>query len=463
MISEFVRTDSFLTSIPINQNSAGWYAETAIENHTGEFIYVMRPNGDITEIAPLSNNKTYNQRVIIKYVNRAGLISPDLGVMTGRITYTSPKFPQTEFTIDYKGLLKEPIFIPEVGLTIASVYNKHRLTENNYLNPDYFNSKLETTISQFIASGLATPVVVTANCHNPDIEFLYIEINGKLTSIQLRHDTSQNECLVIMINRNLTHTRVSVEIDWKKADLLDINVSNRKWILGTDLEKVQKAITDRLTSEKNKFSPEEISSIVNDKTEELLAKIEDLTKSNELLKRELDLTKKDLANSNAELTRANDSSKLSTEQLMTAYKLSNQLQDLELQKEKRELFREQSRIANEQSRIKNESDREIAEAKVRKEYLSVQSSEMTNYGNMAKTATILVPIVASAFMWFKSASAASSSLMVGIGLAELAPVVAIGLGIGVAVKCSRSLINHTKNIISKGVKTAKKFWQWLTD
>lgn len=457
--SQYVKRTELSTTTPIDQVSSGWYSETCIENHSGESIYVMRPSGEIQEVAPLFRSQNFGRRVIVKHAYRCGLVNPDPGMITGKPTYASPKYPRIDTEINFSRLIAGPLFLMEFGIALATEANLSRLKEENYLDPDFYHRKILDLSHTYFECGYPTPLVINANCHDPSIDFLYVEINGTMMSLKVRHDLESPEYLDVSVNLGESHDIVHVDFDWSKSEVKDVQIKNQIWIMGTSRDKVFRRIKEKADKNKTLLTQEEVNRLLEEKTQELQRKLDEAIREKEQTARKLELMKTDLSNANAELARANDMSKATFEQQQLAYKLATQSEERALNREKQDLLRDQTRWAQEQAQAKAEADLAIARAKVHKEQLSLQGAEATNISTLAKSATILLPIVASAAIWIGRAQSTSSlAVMVGSASAAVMPAVAIGAILSWAVKPVVSVVKHAVNVISS---KAKRLCNWF--
>lgn len=460
-----IKVNNYDTTSNLSLAEAGWSSETTIENHTGEPLYLLMPCGTVQEIAPLYANVTFGKRVLIRHLYRPGLVSQDVNMFSGRPTIHSAKFPLKEIEISYSRLTSGPCYVDAIGASVCLARHCSRMVTENHMDPQYVSKRIVEFCETYFRSGGPSPILISANCHDKAIEHLYIEVNHKLMSVMPVHNLDVPEELVFMLNRNEEHTRATViDFDWSKNPVREETICGETWVFGTSASAVQGRINERNLQRKALLTKEETKAQLDAATEDLNKKLEAKNIETENLKKELALTKQELDNTKLELSKANDISRMSYEQQTFAQKYASQVEDRKLQEEKRQFQREQAQFSMEQDRVKAETDYNIASAKVRKEELSVQSAAVGNTGTAMKTAAVVIPIVASAALWFAKVGAMSSLVTVGTGVggAAVAGFTIIGAGEAIcsAVRCVGSVITNAVNIISSGVR---KVCSWLFD
>ena len=457
----YKRTD-FQTHSPLAQTESGWYRETLIENHTGIPVFAMQASGEIQEIAPLYAGASYGQRILVKQISRIGLVTKDPGIFTGRATVNSPKNPRVDFEVSAITLAHGPVYIREAGLVLAFEQDLPRLREENYLDPEFCNNKVTDFAIDFLNRGCAAPMLVVGNCHDETIQFLHVEINGMIASIKLMHNRDSKEELRFLVNRNDSHTPYRLtDLDWSKMAVHEVIVGNRKWIVGTDIEKVHLKIQEKVAEQQTRLTRAEVESQVSEKTIALQQQLSDSKIQLENVGKELKFARDELATTRAELNRANDQARGTFEQQQLALKMNMQVSDHALAMHKMEFDKRRMDALLEQTKVKSEAELLLASAKVRKEVLSVEGAETSNYGTIAKTVTVVAPIAAAAAAWMHKQHAASSiSALVGGGcsVAGVLPTIGVIAAVVLLAKPVVSMVTHSINVISS---KAKEFWSWL--
>jgi hypothetical protein len=351
----------------------------------------------------------------------------------------------------------------QVGITLALGNSLPRLGESNYLDPDFCNAKATEIAVDFLNQGYPSPMLIIGNCHDESINFLHVEVNGVVMSIKLRHERAANEELRFLMNRKDSHCPWKYEgLDWNKLDVANVTIGKTKWIIGTDIEKVHKRVQEKLAEQENKFTVSEVSTKVTERTQHLEQKLNESETRSEIVQKELKLVKDELANTKTELNRANDVSRASFEQQQLAAKMAMQVQDQDFSMRKQLLEQQRLETIMTQARLKTDADLAIAQAKVQKESISVQGAEASNLGTLAKTVTIVAPIVAAAAAWMhrqNSTSTAITAAIGGLSAARYLPIVGAVVTTVILAKRAVSVVKHTINVISS---KAKQFWSWLT-
>ena len=452
------------TCSPLVQSESGWYRETLIENHTGVPIFAMQADGDIQEIPPLYSGAAYGQRVLVKQIRRVGLVTRDPGIFSGRATVNSPKYPRVDVEVAATKLAIGPIFIKEAGLALAFEKDVPRLREENYLDPDFCNNKITDFAVDFLNRGYPAPMLVIGNCHDTTIDFLHIEINGMVVSIKLNHDLNTKEELRFLLNRNDSHTpHRLIDLDWSKMAVHEVIIGQRKWIVGTDIEKVHLKVQEKVAEQQTRLTRAEVESQVSEKTAVLQQQLSDSKIQLDNVGKELRFTKDELINAKAELNKANDLSKGTFEQQQLAMKMNMQVNEQALALHKMEYEKARMDALLVQTKVKSDAELAIASAKVRKEVISVEGAETSNYGTIAKTVTVVAPIAAAAAAWMhKQQSASSICAMIGGSgsVAGILPTFGVIAAVALLAKPVVSMVTHSINVISS---KAKEFWSWLWD
>lgn len=449
-LNSLVSIQTFDTSQPLGQELSGWYMEQSVENYTDVPIYVLRPNGQIIEVAPLYEQPLSNKRVLLKSVSRTGL---PLSSYRGKMS--TGKNPAMEISVDFDRLLAGPYFCKDMGIAISTAEHRPRLISENYLDPEYVTAKVTTYINNYLQQGNMTPIVVRANSHNTEIEYLYLAVNDFVMSAKVDHNLEAAEELVFCFTRRNGYTRCEMhDLNWDNMDIREELINKTKWVFGTDLGKVQDYVSKKISDDEFKLSSVELNHRIELETAQLKKDLQDKDTTIEQLRKELALVRKELENTKYELSKANESSRMSTEQQMNAYKLANAIEENRLANEKRQLAKEQAIFEFERDKVKAGYENQIQNAKIRKEEISVSGAETSNLGTAMKTAAVVIPAVVGAGMLLATHGAAGAVVSTG---KMIAPVISktVTTGAMMVGTAASALIDQTKDTtvkISKAVK-----------
>ena len=451
--SERVIVQNFDSAVPLNQNQSGWYMEELIENYTNATIYVLRPNGKLYSVPPLYNMPVPVKRVVVKSLIRVGL--PLGSSYSGTNTVAAPKSPVVETIIDYDRLAIGPYYSAEIGIGISLEIHKAELISSNCLNPDYVDARLRERIDEYVRKGPILPIVVRANSHDQTLKFLYIVINGNVSTVKIEHRLNEKEILEFCLNKDDRSYVVSIDgddLDWSKLDCREQEIIDHTWIFGTDENKVRDQLSNLIKDKQMRLTSAEVTHRIEQATISYKQDIENLNKTLEQTKKELDIARKDLETTKGELAKANDASKVSTLQEMNAMKLANTAEEIKLTNERRMLAKEQAEFSEKMEKAKAEAEQKIQEAKVRKEEASVSKAEIENSSATVKAAAVIAPVALGAGLWFMSHAQVSSILA---AVASLSNPVTVGIAAG-AVACA--LISEpVREFCKKIIPASKRF------
>lgn len=433
-------------------SSSSYYRELTIENYSDEMMYMMDETGKMTELPPYPHPSSFERKVVINILEKNGFDTPGLP-FNGKV-YTSevPKFPVTRITMSLTALTLDAVYVEEAGIAISNALHRdrlgdvHRLTKNYYLN---FYRQLHEKFDQ----GYNTPMIINANCHDETKTHMFVGVNGLVASVVIGHDRTIPEHLTVSLNRGEKRLLAEINYDFQKGGLMVDSIKGNVWYFSTERDDVTKTIAKDRSEYVSKLSKTEVDQMIEEALAEAKGQIEALTKENEQLKAELASVRKDLALSQGELSKANNSTQLTLDQQM-------QFMKLQTAQEERDLLRERKSVAQEQADKKHAQDLEIAQAKVAKEHLSVQSAELGNFGTVAKTAAVIAPIAASAYIWHAKAASSVASLGVGAiaGGAGIGAIIAAAAG--VAIVSSYPIFDNCCKTISD---TISGLWNMVTD
>ena len=266
------------------------------------------------------------------------------------------------------------------------------------------------------------------------------------------------------MNRNDSHTPYRIlDLDWSKMSIQETTIGQRKWIIGTDIEKVHLKVQEKVAEQQSRLTRAEVATQVEEKTTELQKQLSDSKSQLDNVEKKLKLTNEELINTKAELNRANDLSRGTFEQQQLSMKMNMQVNEQALALHKMEYEKARMDALLVQTKAKSEAELEIAAAKVRKEVISVEGAETSNYGTIAKTVTVVAPIAAAAAAWMHKQNVASSicaSVGGGCSMAGILPTVGVIAAVALLAKPVVSMVTHSINVISS---KAKEFWSWLWD
>ena len=430
----------------LTQTTASWYHEFLIENYTGAMIYLMMPDGTQYDVPPRYSS-AFVDRVEIKSLWKQGNQSPDVGSVRN-YSISAQKFPMHAISLSAGLLESDAIYIKELGIAIATPPHRDRLGYVHRLNSDFVGKAVEQLYTQFFTEGWPVPCVIDINSYDTKHQFIYVGVNGQLCSIHVRNNMNEAERMNISYNLAGTHrTFFNVDFDIRRdrVKILD-DVGDAVFIIGTDRAEVAKLIESRDVRKGNFYTSEELKIRLREVEEEISTKFADVQKENDQLKKELASVKKDLQLSQLELDKANNEMKMSVEQQMQMIRLTNAIKDQETVQERREMLREQMHM-------KGTTEYAIAAAKVQKEEISLREAEVSNFGTLAKTASVILPIAASIGLWLSRQSASSACPLIGVAASAAAFLPAVVTG-------AVSLLTHTANTIWS---SAKKVWRRLWD
>ena len=494
----------------------------AVMNYTNRVIYMMGPDGTISELTPNCSPmvSVYNQYIVLKSITRVGVQSnihseiDSYMDLDGNVPY-----PGYEIHIPAINLNHEAIYVKEFGIALATNNRKEQLSAVHRLGDGYSRTAIIEAQRTFIGNGSASPLVLSANTHDDTLENYYIVINDNIHTVKVTHDICTPEEVLFHWHRGEDDHWVVKTL--AITDVEEFTVQDGTFIVGSNREAVLKRLNEKRVNTRNLLTPAEMEIRINEAVRDLQKQMDAMTKERDQLKssvdqltRELSLTKKetqlddleiqksvtkateqltetnqrlqqtnkllneDLKNTTTELRQANAPMTMSSDQFLAAQRTATAQMQYEtlLAKNRIDAERAEEKHQREMSQMKLEHEHEkvINDLKVQKEQQSTYSAEVSTIGTVAKTLAVLLPIAASVGLYL--ASRGSSELISGTvsGSGSFKALSSVGAlakeAIGTVVTLGTELVTNVVetvgSVITNTVDTicsaAKSVWSWLT-
>lgn len=457
MVTPTVTYRESKTSVSLMKTCAGGYGELVIENHTGEPILVLWPNGEVDEI-PCSSNGLPKRQVLV-----SNLSGTNPWPHSGSVFNASASYNKTDVAVPVELLEKGPFFVRQAGIFISKT-SVVDLKEYYSLDPSLSRRMGYLAAENYIVNGGGTPIIIEANTHNEDINFIYFGINGLISSTRVKHNQEESEYLTVHTNKDGRYLREEIKFDFASDDLVEVLVGGVAWAFSIKRDRLYQYLEEKRLSETRKISPTELEGMFRDKFSELNNVLDEMSKINENNKREISLLKAENSRLTKELEAANNETRKSYEQFLIDKKIESQEKAMEAEERKhqleeevsklklaaqkqtaaiesekqlttltasiqsavaaqqkliaeQEMMRQKFRMEQEATTLKTEADKKIQEAKIRKEELSVASAEASTIGTVVKTLALVAPTVISAYLLYKSKSNAGGIVKKSITMA----------------------------------------------
>lgn len=386
-----------------------------INNTSGFPIQVLSLDGTITTIPDMPHRLSpmgQIQGVEIVWEHSAGDGS-DFNITRMQPIVPKPQNNQpvsdNRFNIAIRAseLVQDVVSVDELGLYITSAANSARLLEYRGTNQNftlkqievlarkYFKRESRTQLEQDLMRVPVAPIVVFANSHDTNLRKLYVSINQMPCEIEICHDTSREESLVLAICRpdGIISTYPVSDFQWSKSNAVTVRAFDYDWIIGTNRSDVSNMCLEIARELNKRKTDTEVDTLIKFKTDKLetekAALIDDvkaLTAENKRLKEQIKelASQLDTAESYTESTVKqrmsydnmafnrqkiqHDQWKMEVEQLRASW-------DQHMQAIKEENARLQAIIADQVARDKAEREQRYAEEKAEREREKAQREQ----------------------------------------------------------------------------------------
>ncbi len=448
----------------IDPTGSSYFESLTIKNVTNKTVYMMKPDGEVVKLLPLhstTESDSLDVGIEIQALQRTGR---DTGDEFPYIDTTRKvSYPLIKVNISSKTLMRDAVYVSELGLAFAYGHLKHLLPNVHRLGDQYTRDAIIHAQEKFIVDGSSVPLIISANSHNPDINFFYISVNNVITSVNVTHDGARPEGVLVTFNLSTSSSRWTIPVDLTDP-VSTVCELGTKWIMGHDREKVIEAISAEQQKSLNKVTLAEVENKISESTKHISEQLTSVTRERDQLQQQLLLQKKDLDNVTQELRQANAPAQQSMEQFLAQQKTLTAQYTRDVTVAKLNEDRDRSQIEFNQKMMYNQqahvNDMQLNELKVQKEQCSVSSANVTATGNVVKTAAVVAPIIGSLGYFLYTAVKCTAGGLVG-AISSLAPALA---NIGIVPSRSTLLTNIASigKSVSKSIRNAvSKSTSWV--
>lgn len=465
-VSSYVETDG-----------SSYFESLVIKNVTNKTVYMMKPDGEVVELPPLhspNDSDSLDSGLEIKALQRTGRNTGDEYPYIDLTRKT--QYPLIQINVSSKTLMRDAVYVSELGLAFAYGHLKHLLPNVHRLGDQYTRDAIIHAQEKFIVDGSSVPLIISANSHNPDIKLFYVAFNNVLTSVNVNHDSALPEGVLVTFNLSTSSSRWTIPVDLTEPVSIVCELGT-KWFMGHDREKVIEAINAEQQKSLNKVTLAEVEAKVSEATKSLSEQLLSVTRERDQLQQQILLQKKDLDNVTQELRQANAPTQQSTEQFLAQQKTLTAQYTRDVTVAKLDNDRDRSQIEFNQKMMMNqqahENEKELNQLKVQKEQFSASNASVTATGNVVKTAAVVAPIIGSLGYFLYTAAKSTAGGLVGL-VSSLAPALAktgivpswSSLLSGVK-SIGKSVGKKISNVVSKGASwvadKAAKGVSWIAD
>ena len=437
------------SGVALNQDLLEWYSETGIKNTTGADVYVLKADGTIDIVSSKILGYGYGDffrgiTIDFRYVNEYDLMKSDTSEIGKQCTAT---YPVERFRyLDKKGnWVYTPVYVKEINCVISLKLDAREM-ENHH--PALNGSRFTTTGMTF-----------KANCHNPDIHEFYWWAGGNdVMVLPVEHDTDHPEfisCDYQSPDPKLGSFRLKHD-DKDGSDTIFedlVYVEQRDMYYGTDLKAVYKKMAELRNSRS-------IDVAANDA--ELLKQLADAEvllsqKDQEIatLKKEKELSEKAAA-----VYRSEEEGRFKAEDLNAKVKLRElDLADKREAREDNEKEREANDLKRTEDRIARMEDRqyeaELFQRKLQQDQVQARANELASQASMFKSAAVILPIVATAVVYWAKTTAVTSIAGATASSGPIGLAVAAAIALAVYAGCKLMGVD-----VNGAVRNA---WDSITD
>ena len=403
--------------IYVNRNKS-YYVDFTVTNYTGAPIYVQGFDGK-THVVPttpppnaydLGYNYSANERVSIKLRNIVG--AKQIDKTNPRVEYWNGEWYEVEILPSM--LEVDVVYCKEANILIS--YNP--ISENRHLHTkgDGIIADTPDSLGGLIAADAFADSLfgVIANCYDPEIKYLFASINDKICRVIVTNETSTKEHISVVYTD--TDGNREVKKSWDFSELknhtpLDLNGSD--FYIATDPRSLVVMINKYKDSNLNVAS---ISKIKDDACNLIKEELQHIIDKHKIKEQEMTNTINTLRNEavNAQNIIETLERRLYAER---EYNLREKKYDTEDKK-------------YESASTKARADETISKDKVVTEKMSILSTAL-------KTASIVIPIVASFGIWLYTRS---SSFSAASGLVTILAISAYSMVVVPVVKLVKNAV-----------------------
>lgn len=450
----------------IDPTGSSYFESLTVKNVTNKTVYMMKPDGEVVSLPPLhstTDSDSLDVGIEIQALQRSG---KDTGDEYPYIDLSRKvSYPLIKVNVSSKTLMRDAVYVSELGLAFAYGHLKHLLPNVHRLGDQYTRDAIIHAQEKFIVDGSTVPLIISANSHNPDINFFYIAVNNVITSVNVTHDGARPEGVLVTFNLSTSSSRWTIPVDLTDP-VSTVCELGTKWIMGHDREKVIEAISAEQQKSLNKVTLAEVENKISESTKNISEQLTSVTRERDQLQQQLLLQKKDLDNVTQELRQANAPAEQSAEQFLAQQKTLTAQYTRDVTVAKLNDDRDRSQIEFNQKMMYNqqahENNMQLGELKVQKEQCSVSSANVTATGNVVKTAAVVAPIIGSLGYFLYTAAKCATGGLIG-AISSLAPALAKS-GIVPSMSTLLTKVASTGKTVCRSVyNTVTKGASWVAD